>query len=316
MAIGIILKKVPLNWGITCLSCILFSFCAKDNKKITDFGFDPINLIKDTSYLTGELSQINSDLFVEASGIASSTKYPGHYYIHNDGSNPTEIYLVDSSGLLKAIIDLKGINNRDWEDICTGPGPIAGKTYVYLADIGDNQAIHSDYSIYRFEEPDLKLNQSSPANVDIDKISQFKFNYPDNKSYNAEALMIDPKTQKCYVVTKSKYSSVYSISLTENTTNVVTAKLIVTLPITEVTGGDISDTGSILLKDYTRVYLWSNTDSTSVDSLITGVPVECKYTIEPQGEAICWSPGQKSYLTISEVTAGIKQYLITYKRKS
>ncbi len=42
---------------------------------------------------------------------------------------------------------------KDCEDVATGPGPIKGKNYIYLGDIGDNAEKRRYISVYRFEEP-------------------------------------------------------------------------------------------------------------------------------------------------------------------
>lgn len=258
---------------------------------------------------------INSGKFTEASGIVASQKYPGYFYVNNDGGNPADIFMIDSNGLFVGTIDLKGISNRDWEDITLGPGPIPGKSYIYIGDIGDNQAIHSSYFIYRIPEPDIIPSETDPFNININDVDKFTFTYSDNASHNAETIMLDPDTKNLYIITKSKYSEVFRLELSEDQNITQEAKFLISLPISEVTAGDISVNRKILLKDYTRVYLWTNTDKLPIDSLIKTEPKESSYTIEPQGESICWATDEKKYFTISEVTPGISQYFITYVQK-
>ncbi len=303
---------------VTIIGLIIISniACSKDNSKGPAFTYDPIKLEKDTSFLKGLLSTpIIGGNFDEASGIVASKKYPGYFYVNNDGGNPADLYMIDSLGGIVGRIDLKGINNRDWEDITLGPGPVPGKLYVYIADIGDNQAIHSTYLIYRFEEPDLMPSVINPFDKNIDNIDKFSFSYSDNTSHNAEAIMIEPDSKNIYLVTKAKYSEIYCLKLIEDQNVTQTAQFLFALPIAEVNAGDISASKQILLKDYTRVYIWNNPDQLPVDSIIKTVPKESSYTIEPQGESICWAVDEKSYYTISEVAPGINQYLIRYKKK-
>src|ERR1700754_3026600 len=70
----------------------------------------------------------------EVSGIASSIVNPGYIWAHNDGQNPAEVYLIDSTAQVKMTCRIK-VENRDWEDIAVGPGPEKGKTYVYVGEI-------------------------------------------------------------------------------------------------------------------------------------------------------------------------------------
>jgi len=74
------------------------------------------------SYLVEE-TEIN-----EASGIASSLKYPGLLYTHNDSGGEAAVYVLNQIGLMPAKIILKGIENRDWEDIATCYDPKDKKT--------------------------------------------------------------------------------------------------------------------------------------------------------------------------------------------
>lgn len=283
-------------------------------EKTPEFNYSPIHLKSDKSFEKGELFRIKSNLFEEASGIAPSHNKAGHYYVHNDSGNPAEIFLIDSTGNLKAQITLKGIKNRDWEDISTGPGPIPGKSYIYLADIGDNQYTHKKYRIYRFEEPEFEEKANLPAKLEVDGIHKFSIQYPGAASYNAEAFMTDPVTATCYIITKSKIASVFSFKLPSEPSGTITSQHLTDLPLTKLTAADISGKGDILMKDYSRVYLWQNLNSTGTDSLLRSIPVESSYTIEPQGEGICWASDGRSYYTISEVRGGSTQYLIRYTR--
>ena len=299
---------------VIAISIRAMNGCTANIGDSAEFHYNPIKLDHDTNFSKGELFRIQSDQLEEASGIAASAYSPGHYYVHNDSGNPEEIYLIDSLGALKVKILLKGIKNRDWEDICTGPGPEKGKNYIYLSDIGDNQYIHRKYNIYRFEEPKIPVGKF-PKEFIVSDISKFTFSYPDKVSYNAEAFMTDKTTGASYIITKSKYSSVYSLTLPATPLGNIIAQHITDLPIAEVTGADISAKGDILIKDYTRVYLWKNIHSIPTDSLIKTIPVESSYTIEPQGEGICWDLNGKSYVTISEVRHLSGQYLIRYYGK-
>src|SRR5689334_10562976 len=65
----------------------------------------------------------------EASRLASSVVNPGYMWSQNDGQNPAEVYLIDTTAQVKMTCKLS-VENRDWEDIAVGPGPEEGKTYV------------------------------------------------------------------------------------------------------------------------------------------------------------------------------------------
>src|SRR5436190_19049543 len=58
----------------------------------------------------------------EASGLAASERYPGHFWTHNDSGNPADLFLLDSAARTRIVFHFPNINNRDWEDIALGPG--------------------------------------------------------------------------------------------------------------------------------------------------------------------------------------------------
>lgn len=54
----------------------------------------------------------------EASGLAIDSRN-NLLYLHEDSNNKNNIYVLDNSGKLKNLINLKGFKNNDWEDITT-----------------------------------------------------------------------------------------------------------------------------------------------------------------------------------------------------
>jgi hypothetical protein len=67
------------------------------------------------------------------------------------------------------------------------------------------------------------------------------------------------------------------------------------------TGGAISPDGSlILIKTYTRAYLWPRAKNQSVSDALKALPCRAPIPIEPQGEAIGFAANGKGYFTVSE----------------
>src|SRR5687767_8835551 len=115
------------------------------------------------------LAELKDKKLKEVSGVASSVNNKGMLWAHNDSGNGPEIYLINENLEIVLTCHLVGIENRDWEDIAVGPGPDPAKTYVYIADIGDNKAAYPYKSIYRFEEPSLPAGKSEIDLSSIDK---------------------------------------------------------------------------------------------------------------------------------------------------
>src|ERR1044071_2417295 len=82
-----------------------------------------------------ELGLIDEKL-PEASGLSWSVANPGSLWSINDSGNAAEVYLIDTTAHIKLTCKLK-VENRDWEEVMVGPGPIDGKSYVYVGEIGD-----------------------------------------------------------------------------------------------------------------------------------------------------------------------------------
>ena len=107
---------------------------------------------------TGQVANAAVD---EASGIAASHLVDDVYWVHNDSGNTAEVYAIGGDGRDLGVYAVSGATNVDWEDIAVGPGPNAGLSYLYLADIGDNTSARADVVVYRVPEP--TVNPAAPT---------------------------------------------------------------------------------------------------------------------------------------------------------
>src|SRR5690606_11546671 len=105
---------------------------------------------------TGErVRTIASEELTEASGLVASRAHPGVLWLHNDSGDGPRLFALTEQGALLGEVTIEGAQAHDWEDIALGSGPEAGKSYLYIADTGDNGASRDDVQIYRVEEPAL-----------------------------------------------------------------------------------------------------------------------------------------------------------------
>ena len=284
------------------LFVVLVSCSAKERQQPVSDAFFPAQ----------KLAQLNNDNLKEISGIASSIVNPKHLWAHNDAGNKADIFLLNEKLDVKMICELSGVKNRDWEDIAVGPGPDPDKSYVYVGDIGDNDAVHREKYIYRFEEPLISENEPKKIISDFDKIV-FRL---DDAIKDTETLLLDPRTKNLYVVTKRE-SPVYLYELKypyENGVNV--AQKMFSLPMTRIVGGDFSrDGGKVLLKNDDVVFYWEAGSSESVIEKMRGPALSVPYEKEPQGEAIAWAYDNSGFYTLSEKPKKKDVYLYFYKGK-
>lgn len=256
---------------------------------------------------------VKDDRIREASGLVASINNPGMLWTHNDSGNDPDIFLLDEKGEIKCTVHLAGIKNRDWEDIAVGSGPEANKNYIYIGEIGDNDAVYPEKILYRLEEPRIADGVTDTTLTKTDKI-EFKLS---DGQRDSEALIMDPVSKNFYIFSKRESRvNLYKLSDTLSTTKMMTAERVVeNLPFTLIVAADISEDGSeILAKNYDNVFYWKRLAGEFVDQAIKRTPETLPYSPEPQGESIAFSRQGDGYYTISERKKKIPQHLLFYKR--
>jgi len=245
----------------------------------------------------------------EASGLVGSVANPGYLWALNDGQNPAEVYLIDTTAQVRITCRLP-VDNRDWEEVTVGPGPKPGKTYVYVGEIGDNNAIYDLKYIFRFEEPQLDSGDQAIVLTDTLKIQ-----LSDGKR-DTEAMMIDPFTKDLYIISKREDSvGVYKVPQ-PFTNETMIAEKVATIPFFKIVAGAFSPDGlEILLKDYDHIYYWKRSRDESLEQVLMRAPEELPYEREAQGESIAWAVDASGFYTLSETNAGKPAYLRFYKRR-
>ena len=281
---------------------ILLLACSKPQNANT-FDFEPGVAV----------AELTTDRIEEASGLEESANNKGMFWTHNDSGNPAEVFLLDKYLNVVMVCRFPGIENRDWEDICVGPGPVKGKSYLYIGEIGDNLAQYQHKIIYRIEEPVAKKGIDELV---IEKADRIIFQLPDKRK-DTEALLIHPRTKDIYVISKRENPVyVYRLKFPQNTSDTTTAESICTIPVSQVVSGAFSVDGrEILLKNYQNVFYWNVQGSEPLARTFTRPGKILPYTEEPQGEAITFARDGSGYYTISEKAKGEKVFLRYYKRK-
>lgn len=246
----------------------------------------------------------------EASGLVASASNPGYFWTHNDSGDDASVYLINTEANVVMTCTLSNARNRDWEDITLGPGPEPGKNYLYVGDIGDNEARYAFKVIYRFEEPVLASDK-----VAITRFDTLFLQLSDGVR-DAEALFIDPATAGLFVVSKREDSvRVYQIDRTWTSGDTITAPVKAKLPYFNTVAANVSPDGKeVLLKTYDKIYYWKRTGSEAIPDLLKTKPVELTYRPESQGEAIAWDREGAGFYTLSESNRRGRANLIFYKR--
>jgi hypothetical protein len=277
--------------------CQLFWCCGKP---VGDDLFNPAR----------SLGKISEKLD-EASGLVASLNNPGMLWSLNDSGNDPSVFLINDRAKIVLTCTLDKVKNRDWEDIAIGPGPEPGKNYLYVADIGDNDAKYKLKFIYRFKEPLL----SGDKKMKITEFDTLILRLPDRQR-DTETLLIDPITNDLFIVSKREDSvRLYRAQYPFRKDTIILDNL-GKLPFKLIVAGSISANGrEVLLKNYGKIYYWRRSANESILDLLKRDPIQLAYEPEHQGEAIAWSGDSLGFYTLSESSVVDRAQLRFYKRK-
>ena len=251
----------------------------------------------------------------EASGLADSRTLPGYLWTHEDAGSDNRLFLLNHEGTSIRGYSLPGIINRDWEDVAIGGGPWDGVSYLYLGDIGNNDANPGTTLHFIYRVPELTTLDGNFAANDIARIT---YRYPEGTP-DAETLLLDPVTRDLFIVSKElDKGQLYRLPYPQPTEGVITAELIGQVPaVLLATGGDISADGQeIVVRTYTDISYWQRKPGETIGQTLMRQAVKSlPYELEPQGEAVCFDRDMKGYFTLSERRTATNVTLNYYKRK-
>lgn len=253
------------------------------------------------------IATIDDGRLIEASGLEESYENPGYFWTHNDSGGEPVLYLIDTKGKVQMEVELEGMTNRDWEEIVTAKH--GEQSYIYVAETGDNKAVHENVSLIRLPEPKFSGSfDFQVANQDLDIMT---FTYAEG-ARDAEALLFDSQFNEFVLVTKrEKHSMVYAFPF-EISNEPISITSHGTIPSRNFTAADLNEDGEILLKNYDSIYFWGGAKTRALYRILTWNALAIDYSPEPQGEAICWY--KENFYTISEKNPGKPQEMLLFER--
>lgn len=236
----------------------------------------------------------------ELSGLTHSRRTPGRLWGINDSGSPAELIALSTDGSLQGVVQVHDAVNRDWEDLASFT--LSGKSWLLIADSGDNAGRHEDHTLYFVREP-------SRASGGVRVQRRLRYRYAEGR-LDSEAVAVDVQAGIIYMVSKRiRPSLLFSLPLHAEDDQVHVVRQLGALggilePTAEQsrhntnflryagepTAMDLSCDGRTLaLLTYSRLYFyrreasadWSGAIATPVDS-ITLPPL-------PQAEALAYS---------------------------
>ncbi|QDT08119.1 hypothetical protein [Planctomycetes bacterium K23_9] len=195
----------------------------------------------------------------ESSGLAVSNVGKNRWWTHNDSGNKSYLYAVDNRGKATGRCRLKGIENKDWEDMASFVHD--GYPRLLVADSGNNLHKRKSIELYLLDEPnpDKKTDQK--------RVQVLHVTFPDQPR-DCEAIAVDTERQKVVLITKGKlpYAVVYTIDLPKRNsrpagdTEKIVAQKATTLSIPMVSGMDIdSKNGDVWIVNYFQAFHFKRT---------------------------------------------------------
>lgn len=131
----------------------------------------------------------------ECSGMCPAVS--SAYWMLNDGGNPAELYLVDTSGTVLRTLTISNLSNVDWESLASDD---SGN--IYIGDFGNNDNNRSNLRIGRINAQDLPRDTVDAEIIDFAYEDQLAF--PPARSdfrFDCEAMFL--MGDSIYLITKN-----------------------------------------------------------------------------------------------------------------
>ncbi|WP_258573668.1 hypothetical protein [Actinomadura parmotrematis] len=236
-----------------------------------------------------ELFKVTDSRITESSGLALSARHPGVIYTHNDSGGRPQIFALGKDGRTRAVLTLGGATARDWEAMAVGEDE-RGRPAIYVADIGDNLGGAWPYvTVYRIPEPATLSSRTIQATA-------FRFKYADGPR-NAETMMVNPVTNRLYIVSKLFGGAIYEAPATLRTSGFNKLRKVGDdVPSIATDGAFAPDGRSFVVRGYfgARVYAMGADGKPGKSLHSVSLPAQ------EQGESITYTAGGRSVLVGSE----------------
>ena len=293
------------------LFCFIFSAChsvSSTNGGKVNKSTENVSTNYEKPQVVGK---IESGEITESSGIAASKCQENVFWTHNDSGDDAFIFALNQKGKKLGTWKVSGAKNKDWEGIATFRDAKNGKCLLYIGDIGNNERLKSEMTIYRVAEPtisDADKDSSKKNPSQTENAEAIKFVYPDMR-HDAETLLVHPNSGDIYVLSKrlSGASGVYKLAADFSLEKTNTLKKIADFSVPAVpngflTGGDISPDGKrVVVCDYFSAYeIVLPKNAKSFDEIWTEKPLIVELGERNQGEAVAYSADGKSIFATSE----------------
>jgi len=237
----------------------------------------------------------------ETSGIAASRHHPGRFWVHNDSGHGAELHLMSNEGSRVASVLIEGVSTIDWEDLAGFE--LDGKSYLLVADTGDNGGIRRSLHLVVVEEP-VEVRDG----MRLKPAWTLRFRWPDG-ARDCEAVAVDAAAGQVLLVSKKRVPpELFALELRPASGAVQVAQRLgflhgIAQPTAaeiarnprfgryraQVSAADLSPDGRTLaILNYQALYLYSRAAGDPWPAALTA-PTRLDFAWMPQAEATAFS---------------------------
>ncbi len=255
----------------------------------------------------------------EISGMALSTYDEHVLWVVNDSGDDAALYAVRADGRFLGAVVVKGIHNRDWEDLTTFETDSA--SYIVISDVGDNDARYGEYFLTFVREPDTR--RSLPDSVGA--AWRLGFRYADG-ARDCEAVAVDAENRQIFLLTKRDVpAKLYTLELDPSLPVQIAKPIGTSRRLPQPTPEDIQDWNDryhaqptamdmhpdgrlAVVLTYKNLFLYRRPEAQSWKDTFFAEPKKVTFEELNQAEAMCLAAdGRSVFVTTEHVPAPILQ---------
>lgn len=236
----------------------------------------------------------------ESSGLASSQRTAGVFWTHNDSGDKPRLFAVNLAGEDLGSCRLTNAKAIDWEDIASFRRD--DKSWLVVADIGDNAKRRTACQLYLLEEPAIATREVN--------VQEIQFRYEDGP-HDCESIAVDAAAGLILLTVKTFGLScaVFQLPLQPTSEETIVARKLTTIPVSFAVAMDISpDSRRAIVLTYGDAFEFSKSPEESWKQAFGRVPRRISMPRRSQGESICYgSDGKSLFLTSERLPAPLWQ---------
>ncbi|MEO8669727.1 MAG: hypothetical protein ABI411_00355 [Tahibacter sp.] len=240
---------------------------------------------------------VHDTRLAEISGMTRSMRRDDRYWVHNDSGNRGDMFAIDEQGSVRAKVHIAGVKKLvDPEDIAAFE--LDGRSYLLLADTGDNGGVRKNAEILILEEPST---DATPAQSVTEVVPAWRvhFHYSDTP-HDVEAVAVDVQAAEIVLLTKrTDPPELWTLPLRpgDDREQIAERRASLRLPTsTQSAEGlpKLSPTGLVIAPDgscayvltYREVWRYARLPGQSWPEAFQHVPTVLPFAFVPQAEAI------------------------------